>query len=121
MGEPLPMRRGSLTVRKVRCSKPNCACKQDPDARHGPYFSLTRAAEGVTQTRLLTPAQAEVARRQIATGREFRDATEVYWQACERAADAVLEALAPGSAEAAEKGGSKRPSRRKSSPKSKRS
>ena len=104
----------------MRCSKPNCACREDPKARHGPYLSLTRAVEGVTRTRLLTPAQAEVARRQIEAGREFRDATEVYWQACERAADAELEALVQGSTDGAEKGGSKRTSRPRSSRKSKR-
>ena len=120
MGEPHPMRRGSLTERHMRCSKPNCACREDPKARHGPYLSLTRAVGGVTCTRLLTPAQAEVARRQIEAGREFRDATEVYWQACERAADAELEALVQGSTDGAEKRGSKRTSRPRSSKKSKR-
>lgn len=115
------MRRGSLTERTVRCSKPNCACKDDPKARHGPYFSLTRVVGGVTRTRLLTAAQAEIARRQIEAGREFRDATQVYWQACEQAADAELETLAAGSAGRAEKGGSKRTSRASSSRSSKRS
>ena len=119
MGEPQPMRRGSLTERRVRCSKPNCACKEDPRARHGPYFSLTRAVAGVTRTRLLTPGQAEVARRQIEAGREFRDATEVYWQSCEQAADAELEALLQSSPDGAEKKGSVRRSKRRSAKKSK--
>lgn len=119
MGEPHPMRRGSLTERRVRCSKPNCACKQDPEARHGPYFSLTRVVAGVTRTRLLTAAQAEVARRQIENGREFRDAAEIYWQACERAADAELEALLQDPANGPEKKGSVRRSKRRSDKKSK--
>lgn len=115
------MRRGSVSERQIRCNKPNCACKDDPGARHGPYFSLTRAVDGVTRTRLLTEAQAEVARRQIEAGREFRDATELYWQACEGAADEELEGLVEGSAGRAEKKGSRRASRPRSSPKSKRS
>lgn len=113
------MRRGSLTERHVRCSKPNCACKESPEARHGPYYSLTRTVDGRTRTRLLTAAQAEVARRQIEAGREFRDATEVHWQSCERVADAELEAIVQGSAAGAEKGGSRRISRPRSSRRSK--
>lgn len=119
MGEPRPMRRGSLTERRVRCSKPNCACSDDPTARHGPYFSLTRVVDGVTRTRLLTAGQAELARRQIEAGREFRDATELYWKACEQAADAELETLRQGSADGVEKRGSARSSKRKSARKSK--
>lgn len=121
IGEPRPMRRGSIVERRVRCSKPNCACKDDEGARHGPYLSLTRSVHGVTRTRLLTPAQAEVARGQIEAGREFRDATDLYWQACERVADAELDALAEGSEQGAEKGGSRRRSKPRSSPRSKRS
>ena len=112
------MRRGSLTERWVRCSKPGCACKDDPAARHGPYYSLTRTVDGATRTRLVTAEQAELVRRQIQAGREFRDAAEVFWQACEQAADAELEVVAKVSAAAAEKGGSAKPSRRRSSPKS---
>src|SRR5262245_45123326 len=93
LGAARSMRRGSLTERWVRCSKPSCACKENPEARHGPYYSLTRVLDGVTRTRLVSADQAEVVRRQIAAGREFRDATEVYWQACERAADAELDAV----------------------------
>lgn len=119
LGEIRPMRRGSLTERRVRCSKPNCACQKDPEARHGPYHSLTRTVDGRTRTRLLTAAQAEVARRQIEAGREFRDATEVHWQSCERVADAELEALVQGSPAGAEKKGSRRTSGLRSSRSSK--
>jgi hypothetical protein len=120
IGEPRPMRRGSVTERYVRCNKANCRCKEDPEARHGPYLSLTRAVDGVTRTRLLTAAQAELSRHQIQEGREFRDATELYWKICERAADAELEALEQ-TEQGAEKKGSSRSSPRKSRPRSKRS
>ena len=121
LGEPRPMRRGSITERRICCSKPGCACKEDPDARHGPYFSLTRAVHGVTQTRLLTAAQAEVVRHQIEAGREFRDAAEVYWQACEREADEQLAAVVKEAADGAEKKGSRRHLPSRSGPRSKRS
>ena len=44
--EPQPMRRGSLSERYVKCSKPGCTCAEDSKARHGPYFSLTRGVGG---------------------------------------------------------------------------
>jgi Family of unknown function (DUF6788) len=113
-----PMRRGSLSQRTIKCSKPGCACAQDPKARHGPYFSLTRAIEGKTQSRFLTAEQAELARQQIKSGREFREHVDAYWEACEEWADQQLAAVPAPSGEA-QKGGSKRNSRRRSPRKSK--
>ena len=117
LAEPVPMRRGSLTERTVQCRRPGCPCQDRPDARHGPYFSLTRAVAGTTQTRLIPPAQVETVRRQIEAGRQFRDATALYWAACERLAETEL---APAAA-AGEKGGSGRRSRRRLRGKSRRS
>ena len=72
LSEPKPMRRGSLGVRFLKCGKPNCACATREESRHGPYFSLTRAVGGRTQSRRLTAQQAERARQQIATGAQCR-------------------------------------------------
>jgi hypothetical protein len=63
LAETKPMRRASLSERMVKCSKPGCRCREDPDGRHGPYFSLTRAVGGKTQSRLLTKEQAALARQ----------------------------------------------------------
>jgi hypothetical protein len=109
VAEAQPMRRGSLSERWVKCSRPGCPCSERPDARHGPYFSLTRMVDGKTRSRLLTGEQAEIARRQIDAAHRFRQRLEAYWQACERWADAQLETAAP--APRGEKGGSKRRSR----------
>ncbi len=109
---PRPMRRGSVSVRRMRCHKPGCPCATDPERRHGPYASLTRGVAGRTRSRLLTVEQAELARAQVAAGRRFRADLEAYWGACERWADAELGAL-PGT-EGGERGGSARPSRRPS-------
>ena len=111
--DPVPMRRGSLTTRTVKCSRPGCPCKDRPEARHGPYFSLTRSIAGTTHTRLIAAAQADTVRRQIDAGRQFRDATELYWVACERLADAEIEGLAQTAPVGREKGGSVRRSRRR--------
>ena len=115
-----PMRRGSLSERTIKCSKPNCACAQDPKARHGPYYSLTHVVEGKTRSRFLTAEQAEVAQRQIDAGREFRGRVDAFWGACEEWADTQLAEVAT----AAEEGGKKnsnRTSKPKSPKKSKRS
>jgi hypothetical protein len=57
------MRRGSLSERTIKCSKPGCACAKDPKARHGPYHSLTLAVEGKTRSRFLTAEEALIARQ----------------------------------------------------------
>lgn len=113
----LPMRRGSVSERYVKCGKATCACRADASARHGPYFSWTRVIEGVTHSRLLSPTQAEVVRRQVASGGEFRKIVEQFWDAAERLADQEIENATDASNETAEKGGSRtslgRRSRRK--------
>lgn len=121
LAEPKPMRRGSLSERTIKCSKPGCACADDPQARHGPYFSLTRAVEGKTRSRFLTPEQAAIACQQIEAGHQFRSKLEAYWEGCEDWADRELEGSATASAREAEKGGFKRTSKTKSSRKSRRS
>lgn len=121
LSEPKAMRRGSLSERYVKCGKPGCPCAEQPQARHGPYYSLTRAVAGRTRSRFLTADQAALVRRQVATGRQFRQQVAAYWGACERWADAQLEGAAGGAQEAVEKGGSGRPSRRRRPARSRRS
>jgi hypothetical protein len=119
LAEPKPMRRGSLSVRFLKCNRSGCTCAQDPDARHGPYTSVVRTVAGKTRSRLVPAAQADVLRLQVEAGQQFRKDVEAYWQACEQWADAQLEA--PSKAEAVKKGGSKKHSRPRSRPRSKRS
>jgi hypothetical protein len=105
LSQPKAMRRGSVSERTIKCSKPSCACAADPKARHGPYFSLTRSVQGKTQSRFLTPQQAQIARQQIAEGHRFRDQLDDYWEACEGWADTQLEGPEAAAEEAAKKGG----------------
>lgn len=115
------MRRGSVSERTMKCSKPGCRCGENPKARHGPYYSLTRPVEGQTRSRYLSEEQAAVAKEQIEAGQRFRRKVEELWQGCERWADQELEGTpsAPASTAEAEKGGSVRPSKKKSRRKSK--
>jgi hypothetical protein len=116
--QPQAMRRGSLSERYVKCSKPGCPCGQDPDARHGPYYSVTRGIAGKTHSRFVTAEQAEIVRQQIAAGQQFRQQVEDYWAVCEQWADEQLR----GGQELSDKEGKKRalkkPSRKPSPGKS---
>ncbi|MGD0227825.1 MAG: DUF6788 family protein, partial [Terriglobia bacterium] len=71
---------------------PGCGCAEDAKARHGPYYSLTRAVGGRTRSRFLNPQEAQRAREQIETGQQFRRQVEAYWAVCEQWGDALLEA-----------------------------
>ena len=121
LADPKPMRRGSVSERYMKCGQSECRCQEGLQARHGPYYSLTRAQGGKTRSRYLTSEQAALARRQVETGQQFRQQVEAYWQACEQWADAQLDSPEAASPEAAKKGGSKKPLTRKSSPRSRRS
>jgi len=111
LAQPKPMRRGSLSERFVKCGKPGCPCATDPKARHGPYYSLTRAVRGRTQSRLVSSVQADMVRSQIEAGHEFRERVDQYWKICEQWADEQVEGRSGDTAEAVEKGGSKRASK----------
>ncbi len=78
--------------------------RHNPQARHGPYYSLTRAEKGKTRSRYLKAEQVPLARQQVEAGREFRANVKTYWQACEQWADAQLEGAKTASQEAAQKG-----------------
>src|SRR3972149_11291810 len=120
LAEPRPMRRGSVTEGYVKCNKAGCACADHADARHGPYYSVSRVVKGRTQSRWLDVEQARQVREQVEVGQEFRELVEASWRACEQWADAQLEAPEAASQEAAKKGASKGDSKRRSSPKLKR-
>ena len=50
MAQAKPMRRGSVSERYIKCSKPGCPCAGDPQARHGPYFNcLPKIVSGLNE------------------------------------------------------------------------
>lgn len=120
LAEPKPIRRGSVSERYVKCNRSGCPCGESADARHGPYFSLSRVVKGKTQSRWLDGEQAKLVRGQVEAGQQFRKDLQAYWEACERWADAEIDPPEAASQEAAKKGGSKRRSTPKSSARSKR-
>jgi len=67
------MRPGSLVGRFRKCGKPNCHCAQPASQAHGPSWSLTRAVEGKTVTKVIPPGSAvKQTKAQIAEYRRFR-------------------------------------------------
>jgi len=108
-GPPRPLRRGSITLRWVRCGKPGCPCATDDDARHGPYPSLSMVVNGRKRTVHLHEEDSEIVSRQIEQYRKIRDSFDAWVEECEKVADQELESFRQ---ETAEKMGSKRRSRR---------
>src|ERR1700739_1340850 len=104
LSQARPMRRGSFSERYVKCSKPGCPCASDANARHGPYFSLTRGVGGRTESRFVSAAQAELVRRQVQAGQHFGRQVEAFWEAWQECANAQLEGPTAAS-EAAQKRG----------------
>ena len=115
LATPAPMRRGSVSKRSMKCGHKQCRCHQDAQARHGPYYSLTRMEGGKTRSRYLNAQQAALAEQQIEAGQAFRRRVEDYWEACEQWADAQLSEPGDGVPEEAKKGASEKPSRWRSS------
>jgi len=62
------MRRGSVSERYVKCNRQGCLCADDPEARHGPYFSVSRVVKGKTRSRWLDAEQAKIVRTQVEAG-----------------------------------------------------
>ena len=115
LANPMPMRRGSVGERLMKCSKPGCACATGQEGRHGPYYSLTYAVEGKTKSRYLSAGQAAIARRQIETGKQFQQHVEAHWEACQHWADLELDGsqTAAATSEVVKKGGFKRASKKR--------
>ena len=57
--------KGSIMRLYLTCGKPNCQCRTDTKARHGPYNVWTRKVKGKTVTKYLSDEQAELCREFI--------------------------------------------------------
>ena len=83
------MRPGSLVERFRKCGKPSCHCAQPGSQAHGPSWSLTRAVEGKTVTKVIPAGNAvEQTKAQIAAYRRFRklvqELLELNVEICDR-------------------------------------
>jgi len=121
MAEVGDLRPGSLVERYRRCGKAACHCAGKGMAGHGPSWSLTREVGGKTVTRIIPAGAVAQTREQIAEHRRFRALVRELVETSEQLCDVKLEVGEASADEAAKKGGSKKPSARKSRPRSKRS
>jgi hypothetical protein len=64
---------GSITQRRTRCGKPNCACRADPPVLHGPYWQWTRKVAARTVCRWLSPDQHHDYQAWIDNDRRLRE------------------------------------------------
>ncbi len=109
---------GTLTERYRRCGKPTCHCATDGGPGHGPSWSLTRRVDGKTVTRVIAPANVPEVRARLAEChrlrrlvRELIEIGDRFWET--RWTDGRRER-----GEAAKKGASRKPSRRRSATRS---
>ena len=108
------LRPGSLIGRYRRCGKPNCHCAREEGGGHGPSWSLTRAVDGRTVTRIIPADAVDRTREQIAEHRRLRRLTGELVEVSEGLCDALLGG-SDADGEGAERGGSRTPSTRRSS------
>lgn len=111
------LRPGSLVPRYRKCGKPNCHCATDEGGGHGPSWSLTRSVGGKTVTRVIPASAVAQTQEQIAECRRLRLLAKELMEVSEEICEAKL-AVTSTAEEAVKKGGSKRRSTRRSSPKS---
>ena len=71
---------GAVSARINLCGRPNCACAQDPAARHGPYHEWHRYQDGRLVHRTVTAEQAAILEGAVANFREIQRLL-VRWEA----------------------------------------
>lgn len=64
--------KGTLLERHLTCGKPNCACSQEAERRHGPYFEWTYKVTGKTVNVRLSPDAAAAYREATTEWRRLR-------------------------------------------------
>lgn len=79
--------KGTVLKRMTKCGKPYCACRSDPDKRHGPYFELTYKVKGKTVNVRLSSQAAPLYRAASAQFRKLK----ATLQRLEKTSQAVLE------------------------------
>ena len=72
-----PLLPGSLSTARIACGKPHCACRQDPQKRHGLYYRWTGFLAGKRTTKAISPEEAKVCEQMI---QNYRQALETIAQ-----------------------------------------
>ncbi len=85
---------GTITVRRKMCGNPDCACRRDREARHGPYREWTRVRDARLAHTNLTQQQASALEAAIANYREIRTKLK-RWELATEAAILALDVHTP--------------------------
>ncbi len=81
---------GSINHRYLKCGNPRCACRKDPDARHGPYTYWSTKKAGKTISRKLSGDEAQVFEQWIANRQELKQIADSMMAVSEQAIDLIL-------------------------------
>ncbi|MCY3793837.1 MAG: hypothetical protein OXG51_05605 [Gammaproteobacteria bacterium] len=111
------LRPGSLFERYRKCGKPTCHCAREGDLGHGPNWVLTSRVNGRALTRAIPPEAVAQTRSQIEECKRLRALTAELVEVSERLCHARLSSDRETGREA-KKGASRKPSRRRSGPRS---
>jgi hypothetical protein len=68
----LPILPGSVSTARSTCGKPQCACHQAPDKRHGVYYRWTGVLEGKRTTKTISQAEALECKARIINYRKLQ-------------------------------------------------
>lgn len=111
------LRPGSLFERYRKCGKPTCHCAREGDPGHGPKWVLTSRVNGRPLTRAIPPEAVAETRAQIEECQRLRALTTELMEVGEQLCHARLSQDREAGREA-KKGASRKPSRRRSGPRS---
>ena len=81
---------GSINHRYLKCGNPRCACRKDPDARHGPYTYWSTKKAGKTLSRKLSVDEAQVLEQWIANRQELKQIVDSMMAVSQQALDLIL-------------------------------
>jgi hypothetical protein len=82
---------GSISRRLIRCGNPTCACRNDPQARHGPYTYWTTKRAGKTVSRKLSAEEADLLTRWVENRQELKEITDQMMNLAKEALPLALE------------------------------
>lgn len=108
------LRPGSIVERYRKCGKPACHCARQPSGGHGPSFGVTWAVAGKTRNRTIPESALAQVREEIAEYHRLKALTNELIEVSERLCDAKLRLKTSSETAAAEKGGFRKRSKRKS-------
>jgi len=81
---------GSINHRYLKCGNPRCACRKDPEARHGPYTYWSTKKAGKTISRKLSVDEAQLLEQWIANRQELKQIVDSMMAVSEQAIDLIL-------------------------------